>query len=55
MSIFLVQAIISAFPSLLEGSETEFQHLILEREIPFDEQLIEILAREGCHMPVRLR
>ncbi|KAH6832801.1 hypothetical protein C2S53_006048 [Perilla frutescens var. hirtella] len=50
----LLLTIINAFPSLLEGSETKFQHLILKREIPFDEQLIEMLAREGCHMPVKL-
>ncbi|XP_057795772.1 sister chromatid cohesion protein PDS5 homolog B [Salvia miltiorrhiza] len=50
----LLLTIISAFPSLLKGSETEFQQLILEREIPFNEQLIEMLAREGCHMPVKL-
>ncbi|KAG6435942.1 hypothetical protein SASPL_100823 [Salvia splendens] len=50
----LLLTIISAFPSLLKGSETKFQQLILEREIPFNEQLIEILAREGCHMPVKL-
>ncbi|XP_042040794.1 sister chromatid cohesion protein pds5-like [Salvia splendens] len=50
----LLLTIIGAFPSLLKGSETKFQQLILEGEIPFNEQLIEILAREGCHMPVKL-
>ncbi|KAL0326178.1 UNVERIFIED_CONTAM: Sister chromatid cohesion protein pds5 [Sesamum radiatum] len=45
---------IIAFPSLLKGSEKQFQLLLLEREIPFNEQLIEILAREGCHMSIKL-
>ncbi|KAK4391079.1 Sister chromatid cohesion protein pds5 [Sesamum angolense] len=27
---------------------------LLEREIPFNEHLIEILAREGCHMSIKL-
>ncbi|KAL0314313.1 UNVERIFIED_CONTAM: Sister chromatid cohesion protein pds5 [Sesamum angustifolium] len=48
------ETIIGAFPSLLKGSEKQFQLLLLEREIPFNEQLIEILAREGCHMSIKL-
>ncbi|KAL0351487.1 UNVERIFIED_CONTAM: Sister chromatid cohesion protein pds5 [Sesamum calycinum] len=48
------KTIIGAFPSLLKGSEKQFQLLLLEREIPFNEQLIEILAREGCHMSIKL-
>ncbi|KAK4429654.1 Sister chromatid cohesion protein pds5 [Sesamum alatum] len=46
--------IIGTFPSLLKGSEKQFQLLLLEREIPFNEQLLEILAREGCHMSIKL-
>ncbi|KAL0360237.1 UNVERIFIED_CONTAM: Sister chromatid cohesion protein pds5, partial [Sesamum radiatum] len=48
------QTIVGAFPSLLKGSEKQFQLLLLEREIPFNEQLIEILAREGYHMSIKL-
>ncbi|KAK6132309.1 hypothetical protein DH2020_033933 [Rehmannia glutinosa] len=43
-----------AFPSLLRGSEKQFQLWLLEREIPFNEQLIEMLAREGYHMSIKL-
>ncbi|KAI3464509.1 hypothetical protein Pfo_021172 [Paulownia fortunei] len=50
----LLLTIISAFPSLLRGSEKQFQLLLLEREIPFNEQLIEMLAREGYHMSIKL-
>ncbi|XP_020554556.1 sister chromatid cohesion protein PDS5 homolog A [Sesamum indicum] len=50
----LLLTIIGAFPSLLKGSEKQFQLLLLEREIPFNEQLIEILAREGYRMSIKL-
>ncbi|KAL0438095.1 UNVERIFIED_CONTAM: Sister chromatid cohesion protein pds5 [Sesamum latifolium] len=50
----LLLTIVGAFPSLLKGSEKRFQLLLLEREIPFNEQLIEILAREGYHMSIKL-
>ncbi|KAL8482154.1 hypothetical protein ACS0TY_028350 [Phlomoides rotata] len=46
--------IISAFPSLLKGSEPQFQLLLLEGEIPFNDQFIELLAKEGYHMPIKL-
>ncbi|GFP89800.1 sister chromatid cohesion protein pds5 homolog a [Phtheirospermum japonicum] len=49
-----LKTIISAFPTLLRGSEKQFQLLLLEREVPFDEQLLEMLAKEGCHMSIKL-
>ncbi|KAK6132002.1 hypothetical protein DH2020_034228 [Rehmannia glutinosa] len=37
-----------------ETTEKQFQLWLLEREIPFNEQLIEMLAREGYHMSIKL-
>ncbi|KAL6515543.1 hypothetical protein OROHE_018577 [Orobanche hederae] len=54
LKVQLLLTIISAFPTLLRGSEKQFLLLLLEREIPFNEQLIEMLAREGRHMSVKL-
>ncbi|CAN4099678.1 unnamed protein product [Withania somnifera] len=53
-SVQLLLTILSAFPSLLRGLETEFEHLLLEEVIPFNEQLIRILAKEGSHMSLDL-
>ncbi|PHT45544.1 hypothetical protein CQW23_14702 [Capsicum baccatum] len=53
-SVQLLLTILSAFPSLLRGLETEFKQLLLEEVIPFNEQLIQILAKEGFHMPINL-
>ncbi|KAM3308707.1 sister chromatid cohesion protein PDS5 B [Capsicum chacoense] len=53
-SVQLLLTILSAFPSLLRGLETEFKQLLLEEVIPFNEQLIQILAKEGSHMPINL-
>ncbi|KAL3845532.1 hypothetical protein ACJIZ3_002935 [Penstemon smallii] len=50
----LLLTIIGAFPSLLRGSEKQFQLLLLEEKIPFTDQLIEVLAREGYHMSLKL-
>ncbi|KAL7117964.1 hypothetical protein ACP275_03G105700 [Erythranthe tilingii] len=50
----LLLTIISAFPSLLRGSEKQFQLLLLEREILFNDQLVEMLAREGYHLSIKL-
>ncbi|KAG8378272.1 hypothetical protein BUALT_Bualt08G0120300 [Buddleja alternifolia] len=46
--------IIGVFPSLLRGSEKQFQLLLLEEKIPFNEQLIQMLAREGYSMSIKL-
>ncbi|KAL3641267.1 hypothetical protein CASFOL_016235 [Castilleja foliolosa] len=54
LMVQLLLTIISAFPTLLRGLEKQFQLLLLEREIPFDEQLLEMLARDGCHMSIKL-
>ncbi|KAJ8563635.1 hypothetical protein K7X08_032087 [Anisodus acutangulus] len=53
-SVQLLLTILSTFPSLLRGLETEFEHLVLEEVIPFNEQLIHILAKEGSHMSINL-
>ncbi|PIN16167.1 Sister chromatid cohesion complex Cohesin, subunit PDS5 [Handroanthus impetiginosus] len=50
----LLLTIISAFPSFLRGSEKQFQLLLHGKDIPLNEQLIEMLARDGCHMPIKL-
>ncbi|CAA0827902.1 ARM repeat superfamily protein [Striga hermonthica] len=50
----LLLTIISAFPLLLRGSEQQFQHLLREREIRFNEQLLEMLAVEGSHISIKL-
>ncbi|EYU22961.1 hypothetical protein MIMGU_mgv1a019419mg, partial [Erythranthe guttata] len=50
----LLLTIISAFPSLLRGSEKQFQLLLLEREIFFNDQLVEMLAKEGYHLSIKL-
>ncbi|CAA2988300.1 sister chromatid cohesion PDS5 homolog A isoform X2 [Olea europaea subsp. europaea] len=53
-SVQLLLTIISAFPSLLRGSEKQFQLLLIEEIIPFNEQLIEMLAREGSQISINL-
>ncbi|XP_055832582.1 sister chromatid cohesion protein PDS5 homolog B isoform X3 [Solanum dulcamara] len=53
-AVQLLLTILSAFPSLLRGLETEFRNLLLEEVIPFNEQLIRILAKEGSHMSINL-
>lgn len=53
-SVQLLLTILSAFPSLLRGLETEFENLLLEEVIPFNEQLIQFLAKEGSHMSINL-
>ncbi|XP_010322915.1 sister chromatid cohesion protein PDS5 homolog B isoform X2 [Solanum lycopersicum] len=53
-SVQLLLTILSAFPSLLSGLETEFENLLLEEVIPFNEQLIRFLAKEGSHMSINL-
>ncbi|XP_019257336.1 PREDICTED: sister chromatid cohesion protein PDS5 homolog A isoform X3 [Nicotiana attenuata] len=53
-SIQLLLTILSAFPSLLRGLETEFQLLLSKEIIPFNERLIQILAKEGSHMLINL-
>ncbi|XP_052189555.1 sister chromatid cohesion protein PDS5 homolog B isoform X2 [Diospyros lotus] len=53
-SIKLLLTIICAFPSLLKGSEKKFQLLLLEGKIPFNEELIQMLAKEGPHIHIKL-
>ncbi|XP_075100001.1 sister chromatid cohesion protein PDS5 homolog B isoform X7 [Nicotiana tabacum] len=53
-SVQLLLTILSAFPSLLRGLETEFQLLLSKEIIPFNERLIQILAKEGSHMLINL-
>ncbi|CAH9134640.1 unnamed protein product [Cuscuta epithymum] len=43
-SVQLLLTIISASPSLLRGLEKQFQHLLLEKVIPFSDLLLQILA-----------
>ncbi|CAL5333273.1 unnamed protein product [Camellia sinensis] len=47
------RAIISAFPSLLRGSEKLFQ-LLLQQDMPFNEELIQMLAKAGPHIDIKL-
>ncbi|XP_028067959.1 sister chromatid cohesion protein PDS5 homolog A isoform X5 [Camellia sinensis] len=52
-SVKLLLAIISAFPSLLRGSEKLFQ-LLLQQDMPFNEELIQMLAKAGPHIDIKL-
>ncbi|KAL6962149.1 hypothetical protein U1Q18_037103 [Sarracenia purpurea var. burkii] len=49
----LLLAIVSAFPSLLRGSEKPFQ-LLLKDKIPVNEELIQMLAKAGPHIDIEL-
>ncbi|ESR47424.1 hypothetical protein CICLE_v10003517mg, partial [Citrus x clementina] len=51
-SINLLLAIISIFPSLLRGSEVQFQKL-LERNGLINDKLIEVLAKAGPHISIK--
>ncbi|KZV16550.1 hypothetical protein F511_11382 [Dorcoceras hygrometricum] len=53
-SVQLLLTIVGAFPSLLRGSEEQFHHLLSEKVIPFNEQLIEIFAKEGSQLSFKL-
>ncbi|XP_073023251.1 sister chromatid cohesion protein PDS5 homolog B isoform X3 [Primulina eburnea] len=53
-SVQLLLTIIGAFPSLLRGSEKQFQTLLSEKVIPFNEQLIEIFTKEGSRLSFKL-
>nr|XP_027093191.1 sister chromatid cohesion protein PDS5 homolog A-like isoform X3 [Coffea arabica] len=52
--LLLLSAIISAFPSLLRSSEEKFRQLLADKDIPFNEQLIQFLAKEGSNISIRL-
>lgn len=52
---FLEQTIISAFPLLLRSYEEKFLQLLAKDVIPFNEQLLEILAKEGSNIYIELR
>ncbi|XP_042494416.1 sister chromatid cohesion protein PDS5 homolog A isoform X2 [Macadamia integrifolia] len=52
-SVKVLLTIINAFPSLLRGSEELFQRL-LEEDGPFNEKLLQILAKAGPHVSIRL-
>ncbi|XP_021806603.1 sister chromatid cohesion protein PDS5 homolog A isoform X3 [Prunus avium] len=47
------RAITSFFPVLLRGSESQFQ-MLLEESDPINEKLIEVLAKAGTHISVKL-
>ncbi|XP_073145431.1 sister chromatid cohesion protein PDS5 homolog B isoform X2 [Henckelia pumila] len=53
-SVQLLLTIVGAFPSLLRGSEKQFQLLLSEKVIPFNEDLIEIFAKEGSQLSIKL-
>ncbi|KAK9271081.1 hypothetical protein L1049_026670 [Liquidambar formosana] len=53
-SVDLLLAIISIFPSLLRGSERQFQMLLLEEDTRFSEKLIQVLAKAGPHISIKL-
>ncbi|XP_027091600.1 sister chromatid cohesion protein PDS5 homolog B isoform X1 [Coffea arabica] len=52
--LLLLSAIISAFPSLLRSSEEKFRQLLADEDIPFNEQLIQFLAKEGSNISIKL-
>ncbi|KAL9449811.1 hypothetical protein AB3S75_011691 [Citrus x aurantiifolia] len=51
-SINLLLAIISIFPSLLRGSEVQFQKLLERNGLIYD-KLIEVLAKAGPHISIK--
>lgn len=53
-SMKLLLIIISNFPSLIRGSEEQLCRLILEENIPFNEHLIQMLAKAGPHISSKL-
>ncbi|KAL3513624.1 hypothetical protein ACH5RR_026341 [Cinchona calisaya] len=53
-SVQLLLTIISAFPSLLRSCEKKFLLLLAEDIIPFNEQLIQLLAKEGSNISIKL-
>ncbi|KAJ7965575.1 sister chromatid cohesion protein PDS5-like A isoform X1 [Quillaja saponaria] len=52
-SMELLLVIISNFPSLLKGSERQFQ-MFMEQKNPVNEKLIKVLATAGPHISVKL-
>ncbi|KAM7514857.1 hypothetical protein LguiA_004440 [Lonicera macranthoides] len=54
-SIKLLLVIISAFPPLLRGSEELFRLLLLEGNIPFNEEVMQMLANAGPRISIKLR
>ncbi|XP_008219648.1 PREDICTED: sister chromatid cohesion protein PDS5 homolog A isoform X1 [Prunus mume] len=52
-SVRLLLEITSFFPVLLRGSESQFQ-MLLEESDPINEKLIEVLAKAGTHISVKL-
>lgn len=53
-SVDLLETVISIFPSLLRGSENQFQMLLLEEDNLFNEKLIQVLAKAGPQISLRL-
>ncbi|KAA8538477.1 hypothetical protein F0562_027977 [Nyssa sinensis] len=53
-SVKLLLVIIGTFPSLLRGSETLFRLLLSEEDIPFSDDLIQMLAKAGPHISIEL-
>ncbi|KAG5544487.1 hypothetical protein RHGRI_017042 [Rhododendron griersonianum] len=53
-TVKLLLGIISAFPSLLRGSENLFQSLLLKDGVQIHEDLILILAKAGPHIHIKI-
>ncbi|KAK2999347.1 hypothetical protein RJ639_023355, partial [Escallonia herrerae] len=53
-SLKLLLNIISMFPPLLRGSEEQLRVLLLDEDIPLDEELIRILEKQGARMSIKL-
>ncbi|XP_058218154.1 sister chromatid cohesion protein PDS5 homolog B isoform X2 [Rhododendron vialii] len=53
-TVKLLLGIISAFPSLLRGSENLFQSLLLKDGVQIHEELILILAKAGPHIHIKI-
>ncbi|KAI4337812.1 hypothetical protein L6164_016184 [Bauhinia variegata] len=52
-SLKLLLAIVRVFPSTLKGSEKQFK-MLLEQKSPVKDELIEVLAKAGSHISVKL-
>ncbi|KAK3012420.1 hypothetical protein RJ639_010651 [Escallonia herrerae] len=53
-SLKLLLNIISMFPPLLRGSEEQLRVLLLDEDIPLDEELIRIVEKQGARMSIKL-
>ncbi|XP_010242780.1 PREDICTED: sister chromatid cohesion protein PDS5 homolog A isoform X2 [Nelumbo nucifera] len=52
-SVNLLMTVLSIFPSLLRGAEKQFQAFLLEEDNPFQDKLLQVLAKAGPHISIK--